>query len=198
MCACGLLVLALASSTGETLPVPCQCFSGDKSCPYPRIGTNNSGCCPLAGSEAVCCNTPLPTSGTGGIAVAYCCPKGSGCSTKGCTPTRASYLCGPKQGRNCSVAAVCSSGPADWTTSAGERKAAVLVIGDSVSDGWTPVLSGLLNQTHDTVHSPGKIIGGGARSTSNFLLCSRYMLHTDELQPLPLKSGDTVLVNFGL
>ena len=233
--ACGLMVLALArSSTGETsLHVPC--FSGDKPCSYPRIGTNNSGCCPLADSEAVCCHTPLPTSGTaGGIAMAYCCPKSSGCST------RASYLCGPKQGSNCSVAAVCSSGPADWTTGAGsrrryfhsaappsrircfnsdgerarvskmtvspiwlnlgagERKAAVLVIGDSVSDGWTPVLAGLLNQTHVTVHSPGKIIGGGARSTSNFLLCSRYMLHTDELRPLPLKSGDIVLVNFGL
>eukprot|EP01043_Picozoa_sp_COSAG02_P084637 COSAG02_NODE_22434_length_753_cov_0.551988_1_plen_35_part_01 len=33
-------------------------------------------------------------------------------------------------------------------------KPAVLVIGDSVSNGWTPVLSTMLAATHTVVHSP--------------------------------------------
>ena len=39
---------------------------------------------------------------------------------------------------------------------------------------------------------------GGARSTSNFAACADYLLSTDTLQPLPLKRGDTILMNFGL
>ena len=39
---------------------------------------------------------------------------------------------------------------------------------------------------------------GGARSTSNFVNCAAYLLSTDTLQPLPLKKGDTILINFGL
>jgi hypothetical protein len=39
---------------------------------------------------------------------------------------------------------------------------------------------------------------GGARSTSNFVNCADYLLSTDMLQPLPLRAGDRVLINFGL
>ena len=46
-----------------------------------------------------------------------------------------------------------------------------LVVGDSVSIGWTPVLSGLIDGSHVVTHSPGKLADGGARSTSNFLNC---------------------------
>ena len=101
-----------------------------------------------------------------------------------------------------------------------------MVVGDSVSIGWTPVLSALINGSYvstyavqllgfparlpltDCVyvllpwqvvsHSPGKLADGGARSTSNFLNCHGYLLRTVDLQPLPLKSGDTMLMNFGL
>jgi len=48
------------------------------------------------------------------------------------------------------------------------------------------------------VHSPGRMTDGGARSTSNFVNCAAYLLSTDRLQPLPLKKGDHILVNFGL
>ena len=39
---------------------------------------------------------------------------------------------------------------------------------------------------------------GGARSTSNFVNCADYLLQTATLQPLPLKKGDALLINFGL
>lgn len=108
-------------------------------------------------------------------------------------------LCGPTQGTNCNVSYLCSSGPADWranTTSSEQPH--VLVIGDSVSNGWTPVLADKIRSTHGVSHSPGRMADGGARSTSNFVNCADYLLATDTLQPLPLKSGDLMLMNFGL
>ena len=74
----------------------------------------------------------------------------------------------------------------------------MLVIGDSVSNGWTPVLEAKINATHGTSHSPGLKSDGGARSTSNFVNCFDYLLSTDRLEPLPLKNTDLVLMNFGL
>ena len=181
-----------AAAPGAAPPAAVPCLSGHASCPF-SFGTNGSGCCPLDDAGAVCCQTPLPA----GLVRSYCCPKGSGCSTHGCTPTRDAYLCGPNQGTNCSVAALCSSGPRDWTA-AGGGKPAVLVVGDSVSIGWTPVLQSLITTTHTVAHSPGRMADGGARSTSNFAACADYLLSTDTLQPLPLKRGDTILMNFGL
>ena len=62
----------------------------------------------------------------------------------------------------------------------------------------TPVLRAKIAATHTTVHSPGQMSDGGARSTSNFVNCADYLLQTAELRPLPLKKGDVVLINFGL
>ena len=125
--------------------------------------------------QAVCCETPLPT----GLKRSYCCGKGGSCSTHGCTPSPdPGSLCGPEQGNNCNVSYMCSSGPKDWTnptsTSAagagaggGGAGPAVLVIGDSVSIGWTPHLHALINNgsaaTHAVAHSPGAMQDGGAR-----------------------------------
>lgn len=188
-----LMLLAGERAAAEvSVASPVPCLSGHQSCPF-TFGMNNSGCCALDDTDAVCCQTPLPA----GLKRSYCCPSGSSCSTHGCTPTRHSYSCGPSQGTNCSVSYLCSSGPVDWTRT-GEGKPAVLVIGDSVSIGWTPVLSTLVNTSHVVTHSPGEMADGGARSTTNFITCSDYLLRTAELQPLPLKRGDTVLMNFGL
>jgi len=184
------LVLLAAGAT----PVPCH--DGHQSCPF-TFGMNSSGCCALNDPDAVCCQTPLAPESGENLARSYCCPKGSGCSTQGCTPKQNIYSCGPTQGTNCSVSFLCSSGPRDWTTD-GNTKPAVLVIGDSVSIGWTPQLAALLNTSHVVSHSPGQMADGGARSTTNFITCSDYLLNTADLKPLPLKKGDTVLMNFGL
>jgi hypothetical protein len=156
------------------------------------FGTNSSGCCALADPQAVCCQTVLvgPSGpivpGNEGLKRSYCCPSGSQCTERGCTrPIPAPRLCGPTQGDNCNVSYLCTSGPADWTRTAGPEAAgrpAVLVIGDSVSNGWTPVLSKLLAATHTVVHSPGRMTDGGARSTSNLVNCADYLLSTDLLE----------------
>jgi len=180
------------------------CFAEHASCPS-VFGMNQSGCCALASPNAICCETVLvgPTGpivpGNEGLKRSYCCPEGSGCSERGCTPLLKPLpsLCGPLQGTNCNVSYLCSSGPVNWI-SAGGGKPAVVVVGDSVSNGWTPVLTRMINTTHTTVHSPGQMSDGGARSTSNFINCADYLLSTATLQPLPLKKGDLMLINFGL
>lgn len=176
------------------------CLPNHVGCPA-TFGTSDSGCCALGDPEAVCCQTVLvgPTGpilpGNKGLKRSYCCPKGSECTERGCTrPIPGRALCGPTQGSNCNVSYLCTSGPAAWS---GPRPA-VVVIGDSVSDGWTPVLERVMNSTHIVVHSPGRLADGGARSTSNFVNCADYLLSTLDLKPLPLKSGDTLLINFGL
>jgi len=186
------------------------CLSKHVGC-NATFGTNNSGCCSLDDPHAVCCQTVLVgptgpiTPGNQGLKRSYCCPKGSKCTERGCTlPIPAPALCGPTQGgadgpagSACNVSYLCTSGPPDWTAGGG-GKPAVVVIGDSVSCGWTPVLKSLINATHTVVHSPGRMTDGGARSTSNFVNCADYLLRTDTLRPLPLQQGDVMLINFGL
>ena len=179
-------VLSGASAgTGALAAVPC--LGAHVGC-NATFGTNNSGCCALADPGAVCCQTVLvgPTGpivpGNEGLKRSYCCPSGSRCTERGCTlPVPAPRLCGPTQGKNCNVSYLCTSGPQDWTRT-GVGKPAVLVIGDSVSDGWTPVLSTMLAATHTVVHSPGRMTDGGARSTSNLVNCADYLLATDLLE----------------
>jgi hypothetical protein len=115
---------------------------------------------------------------------------------------RAIYPCGPSQGENCTESFVCAPGPLPWSPQpTGVRT--VVVIGDSVSIGWTPVLASLTDGTNTSnphihvTHSPASG-DGGARSTSDMLQCFRYRIATSTLDPLPLTSSDVVVFNFGL
>eukprot|EP00658_Telonema_sp_P-2_P039808 TRINITY_DN28443_c0_g1_i1.p1 TRINITY_DN28443_c0_g1~~TRINITY_DN28443_c0_g1_i1.p1 ORF type:complete len:268 (+),score=30.74 TRINITY_DN28443_c0_g1_i1:202-1005(+) len=126
----------------------------------------------------------------------YCCPRGSSCSDQGCLPRMPSpSLCGPSQGSDCNASYLCSSGPADWSSTGLH---AAVVLGDSVSIGWTTQLASMLTGDRAVVHSPSAMLDGGARSTSNFVNCGDMLLSTDRLRPLPLRRGDVFLVNFGL
>ena len=137
----------------------------------------------------------------GGLKRNYCCPAGSQCSAQGCSPTKAIYPCGPSQGENCTESFVCAPGPLPWQPQPGLRT--VVVIGDSVSIGWTPVLATLSNGSDPAnprfhvTHSPASG-DGGARSTSDMLQCFRYRVATSLLEPLPLTANDVVVFNFGL
>lgn len=201
------LVLATASADSSTpTAVPCFSDKNHSSCPY-TFGMNQTGCCTLADPGAVCCYTSLvnptgPIAPGEGMKRSYCCPSGTQCSERGCTPQPSpsgfGYPCGPVQGQNCNTSYLCSSGPLDWTQGAGAGLPAVMVVGDSVSDGWTPVLEALLENRSSVVHSPGELQDGGARSTSNLNQCFDYLFSTANLKPLPLTSSDTILINFGL
>lgn len=146
--------------------------------------------------DAQCCQTPLGSPKS--LKRNYCCPEGSRCSLDGCTPSNPTYPCGPSQGENCTESFVCAPGPLPWTPAVGSRS--IVVIGDSVSLGWTPALQTLVSngtfQAYVT-HSPASG-DGGARSTSDMLQCWPYRVATSTLEPLPLLSTDYVLFNFGL
>merc|ERR1719397_2442528 len=86
--------------------------------------------------NAICCN----------VSKSFCCPQNSTCSATECEPQRPIYPCGPVQGENCTANYVCHPGPFPWNSSL----STVLVMGDSVSIGWTPKLAVLLK--NDTTH----------------------------------------------
>ena len=145
----------LATALAFAVSVPVPCYDGHVSC-NSTFGMNHTGCCALDDAEAVCCQTPLPA----GLVRSYCCPRGASCSTQGCSPRPSPpSLCGPEQGDNCNVSYLCSSGPEDWTKNRASASAlpAVLVMGDSVSNGWTPVLADMLAATHVVVQHHARV-----------------------------------------
>ena len=182
-----LLIAAAAAGNSENVTV---CGSNATICPD-SFSYTGKGCCVL-GSNAQCCQTPL-APGNGRVRN-YCCPEGSQCSPGGCTPVKHVYPCGTEQGENCSVSYVCHPGPQPWEPTPGVSN--IMVIGDSVSRGWTPRLARLAHGSYVT-HDPYSG-DGGARSTSDMLQCWKYRVHTAALTPLPLTANDTVLFNFGL
>lgn len=171
------------SAAAAPAAVPCLTSSNHTSC-KDLFGMNGTGCCSLNDPHAVCCVTPLVgplgpvVPGNEGINRSYCCPAGTECSVRGCTPqpqaTGFGYPCGPTQGQNCNVSFLCSSGPTAASFNARGDGRNVLVVGDSVSIGWTPALQALFRANTTTAsvavaHSPGALEDGGARSTSNFV-----------------------------
>lgn len=85
---------------------------------------------------------------------------------------------------------VCHPGPISW-----EGNGSLLVLGDSVSIGYTPHLRNKLAQP--VVHSPGAG-DGGARSTSAALSCMDYYLSKAGGGELLFTERDTIIFNFGL
>lgn len=85
---------------------------------------------------------------------------------------------------------VCHPGPVAW-----EGNGSVLVLGDSVSIGYTPHLAKKLTQP--VVHSPGAG-DGGARSTSAAIHCMEYYLSKADGEDLLFTERDTIIFNFGL
>eukprot|EP00040_Diaphanoeca_grandis_P007119 m.39813 g.39813 ORF g.39813 m.39813 type:complete len:319 (+) comp18294_c0_seq1:179-1135(+) len=187
-----LFLLPLLSFVVATFGANTTCAVGATQCADSYSDTH-LGCCVL--SNAICCKL-----GENGVTRNICCPQGTQCSGEGCTPLEPKYPCGPVQGENCTSSFVCSPGPLPWSPTPGERN--VVVIGDSVSIGWTPVLKGILSnasgaQRSFVTHSPASG-DGGARSTSDMLQCMQYRISTSTLQPLPLSGDDLILFNFGL
>ena len=152
-----------------------------------RWSDTNTGCCVLP--NAVCCEGAL-AAGTQRGGHYTCCPQGSKCTKGiGCSPdTGARYACGPEQGQNCNASFVCAPGPLPFDAAGAP---VVLVIGDSISMGWTPQLKKLLAKTNFVTHSPA----GNARSTSDMLQCMEYRTVTSDMRPLNLTSADTVVVS---
>ena len=153
----------------ETSPVKdlaINCTAGGTPCAaaYSAIG---AGCCPYEG--AVCCSNQQT-----------CCPAGNTCVEAGpygttCVPTNG--------GVNTTGLSVCKSGP---NVPLSTTQPNILIIGDSVSIGYTPHVAERMKDKALVLHSPLDVRDGGAEETAYGMQCLEYFLHApagNMLQP---------------
>eukprot|EP00591_Stephanopyxis_turris_P010956 CAMPEP_0195511854 /NCGR_PEP_ID=MMETSP0794_2-20130614/4022_1 /TAXON_ID=515487 /ORGANISM="Stephanopyxis turris, Strain CCMP 815" /LENGTH=370 /DNA_ID=CAMNT_0040639525 /DNA_START=36 /DNA_END=1148 /DNA_ORIENTATION=+ len=175
----------------------------DATCCQNKFSGNGWGCCPW--SEATCCPN--------GYA---CCPKNTQCVEK--TEERKYLLLADTRGSSSllrrSLATtpsfntvydcvtngvvieagkgVCKPGPA---LPLDENKKNVLIIGDSVSIGYTPLVASALGSEALVQHSPWDVSDGGAEETSYGLQCLDYFLRSPGGSDLRV---DVLTFNWGL
>jgi len=141
------------------------------------------GCCPL-GSNAVCCGNGFT-----------CCPQGTICQNSGQSYSVTTKCIDPNtKASKMNGLQICKPGPA-LPLSPGRN---CLVIGDSVSIGYTPYLQKLLNGTDGCFvqHSP---FGGdgGAEETAYGAQCLDYFLRSSNGQDI-IDRVDLIYFNWGL
>lgn len=167
---------------------------GNATCCQMQYSHSGYGCCHIP--DAVCCDAGvMPT----GDPIQNCCPAGHTCAPQGeygaiCIPPHAS----PPQ-PNVTALQVCTPGPEYAPNDPTQNPAglpSVIIIGDSVSIGWTPDVISALNRTGIAYvqHSPWAG-GGGAADTKNGLNCIEEFLRTADYAPA---KWDAIVFNFGL
>eukprot|EP01060_Flectonema_neradi_P010185 TRINITY_DN17301_c1_g1_i2.p1 TRINITY_DN17301_c1_g1~~TRINITY_DN17301_c1_g1_i2.p1 ORF type:complete len:322 (+),score=53.02 TRINITY_DN17301_c1_g1_i2:44-967(+) len=155
-----------------------RCDAEGTCCSSPFSGSLQ-GCCPLP--NAVCCPNNKYT----------CCPEGSTCETRTGTGFRQVSDCF-KDGKNLTMAdSVCKPGP---QLEPSQTLKNVVVLGDSVSIGYTPVLAQHISDIALVQHTPWGG-DGGAEETAYGLKCLKYFLHSPSGVPI---SPDVLMFNFGL
>lgn len=174
------LLLALPGILAQTCPnkVPTACGPLQTCCPTFESLTG-FGCCNFPG--AVCCPA--------GPKNQNCCPAGYTCAPDGygatCIPP-------PNGGSNISGTHICTPGallPPSQST-----LPSVITIGDSVSEGYEPVLATALSSVAFVQHSPHSD-GGGADDVFNGVACEENFLRTAMYQPA---NWTLISYNFGL
>eukprot|EP00051_Salpingoeca_urceolata_P023092 m.387898 g.387898 ORF g.387898 m.387898 type:complete len:336 (-) comp20066_c18_seq4:26-1033(-) len=149
-------------------------------------GPGNWGCCPHA--NAVCCDNGYT-----------CCPSGHTCKDSGanwsvvttCEPTAASVRTG--NSKNVSVLGneVCKQGaPIPLSTS----QPNILIVGDSVSIGYTPFVAEIMQSEAFVQHSPWGGDGGAEEAEYGYL-CLEYLLRAPNGTAL---LPDVIMFNWGL
>lgn len=136
---------------------------------------DGEGCCPY--ENAVCCDNKQT-----------CCPHGSTCETSGPYDT----VCKGAPANESVGLSVCKAGAAlPLSTSLPN----VLIIGDSVSIGYTPLVTKAMAKVALVQHSPYDVRDGGAEETAYGVQCLDYMLRSPGgvfLKP------DVIMFNWGL
>lgn len=135
------------------------------------------GCCAIS-ADAVCCG------------LQGCCPSGYHCIN---IPPYSS-ICAKNGAPNISATQVCTPGPQYPPSSS---VPSMIVVGDSVSLGYTPAVAGIINKTGRQVfvqHSPWAG-GGGADNVENGVNCEEYFLRTAMYESV---QWDLISFNFGL
>lgn len=174
---------------------PTRCPVQSTSCPANTTcckavySSSGYGCC--MHSDAVCCEDQKS-----------CCPSGYNCTTlstgvaciskaRSAKPEDLNFPCGQFQGQDCKCATLCMPGP---EYNASTSKPNCLILGDSVSIGYTPHVISMLNDSCFVQHSPWSS-DGGACSTSYALSCIDVFTSTAQLYPI---KPNVYLFNFGL
>jgi hypothetical protein len=112
-----------------------------------QYAVNQEGCCPY--ENAVCCANKQT-----------CCPQGSTCSDSG---TYATTCVGAPAGPQSTGLSVCKAGAANPFSTTLPN---VIILGDSVSIGYTPIVARAMAGKALVQHSPYDVRDGGAEETA--------------------------------
>lgn len=124
------------------------------TCCKSGFSTTGFGCCP--GANATCCGDY------------QCCPAGTKCVAASGSGYDAVYNCTGADGAVGRNLAVCKPGPTlPWSNATKN----VLVIGDSLSIGFTPVLAKALEGVALVQHAPADTSDGGAEEAAYGVQC---------------------------
>jgi len=184
-----LLLIAAVGAAGDnntwtqcanaTGPTACD---GESTCCRSPFSKTNAGCCPW--KDAVCC--------PGNPWVSNCCPKGSKCVNTG-DDGRMVTTCVVDVAQNKTVPgkAVCKPGAEQELSTTLPN---IIMIGDSVSIGYTTDVARMMKGEALVQHSP-YAGDGGAEEAAYGLQCLPYFLRTAQGTPL---EADIVTFNWGL
>ena len=136
---------------------------------------NGQGCCPY--KDAVCC----PNRQT-------CCPTGTTCLDQGTYGT----TCQGAAANESVGLSVCKPGAA---LPFSKTLPNVLIVGDSVSIGYTPLVTDAMSKLALVQHSPDDVRDGGAEETAYGVQCLDYMLRSPAGN---LLRPDVIMFNWGL
>lgn len=154
-------------------PPGSQCHSGTPCAAH--FSVSGSGCCTYP--DAVCCPNGMT-----------CCPKGTVCVDVQWQST----CVGPPPQKNSTGLPICKPGAALPFSTTHPN---VLIIGDSVSIGYTPKVAAAMAGEALVQHSPYDVRDGGAEETAYGVLCLDYMLRSPAGNRL---APDVIMFNWGL
>eukprot|EP00041_Stephanoeca_diplocostata_P003636 m.36412 g.36412 ORF g.36412 m.36412 type:complete len:283 (-) comp14491_c0_seq2:282-1130(-) len=189
--ACVLLATVLCTVGADLWPQLCsnastpasRCPDGSTCC-HSTFSQSTWGCCPWPGAQ--CCSNGLT-----------CCPQGHVCTDSrpnGWPGWGLVTTCVPEGGSsktNVTGVAVCKYGPPLPPSTTLKN---VLVIGDSVSIGYTPFVATALQSEALVQHAPWGG-DGGAEETAYGVQCLDYFMRSASGVPF---SADVVMFNWGL
>lgn len=151
----------------------------------------DSTCCPsgFSVSKFGCCSYPNAVCCPGGYT---CCPSGSQCVPVGGSGYSQVFNCTSSTAPTTTARSVCKPGPPlPYSTTLKN----VLVIGDSVSIGYTPWINNALSSIALVQHAPWDVSDGGAEELAYGIYCLKYFLASPSgmaIQP------DLIMFNWGL
>ena len=171
-------VMSISSCAGDNVP-----WKQAAAAPAPTLQPCGVKGCTRCPSEDACCIGKSPDS--------YKVPGGYGCSppgnmTGGCASGGFGKNAGLPAGRCC-----CGLGPSAISTS----QPNVLIVGDSVSDGYIPHVQAVMHNTTNVQHGPNNAGGGCADGVGYGAWCTKYFVRTPQFT---LPPWDVITFNYGL